>query len=329
MKEQVGGQFPEGLIEELRRDRESLWRILFEQSNDGVVVLNVDGGVFAANQKFVRMLGYSGEDVSRMYVWDWEALSSKAEILEMLDDINDSGERFETCHRRKDGGFIDVELSNSATMYKGQKLIFCICRDITERKLLEEEIYRYATTDTLTGLYNRRTFGERLKEEMDRASRHGTPLSLIMYDFDAFKAINDELGHAVGDEVLQQSAALVRQNVRSTDMVVRWGGEEFMILVRQTNLAQAEVLAEKLRQVIEAYAFSSELKVTASFGVTGFFPGESENKLLKRVDDALYRAKGEGRNRVVVARVPNSYKSSTSESTTASAPRLSIGAPKL
>jgi diguanylate cyclase (GGDEF)-like protein len=185
-------------------------------------------------------------------------------------------------------------------VYKGQKLIFCICRDITERKLLEDEVYRYATTDTLTGLYNRRTFGERLQQEMERASRHGAPLSLIMYDFDAFKAINDEFGHGVGDDVLQQSAALVSQNVRSADMVVRWGGEEFMILAPHTSLANAAVLAEKLRQAIEAQAFSSEFNVTASFGAAEYVSGEGENKLLKRVDDALYQAKTGGRNRVEV-----------------------------
>jgi len=121
-----------------------------------------------------------------------------------------------------------------------------------------------------------------------------------MYDFDGFKDINDAHGHVQGDKVLEQSARLVRDNVRSTDMVVRWGGEEFMILVPQARLVTAKVLAEKLRQVLEEYVFSARFHVTASFGVTEYVPGESKDTLLKRVDDALYRAKALGRNRVEV-----------------------------
>lgn len=300
MGAEVGGQFSEGLIEELRRDRASLWRILFEQSRDGIAVLRVDGSVFEVNEEFARMLGYSVEELRRMRVWEWDVHLSKTQILEKLAQIGDPGHQFETRQLRKDGSVIDVELSNSATIFEGKKLIFCICRDITQRKLMEDEIYRYATTDNLTGLFNRRSFDQRLTEEMDLTMRYGAPMALIMYDFDGFKAINDAHGHAQGDKVLEQSSQLVKQNVRSTDMVVRWGGEEFMILVPQANLGRATVLAEKLRQVIEEHVFSAKFHVTASFGVAEFLPGESKDKLLKRVDDALYRAKACGRNRVEV-----------------------------
>jgi len=155
-------------------------------------------------------------------------------------------------------------------------------------------------TDELTGLFNRRSFDQRLTEEMDLTMRYGSPMALVMYDFDGFKGINDAHGHVQGDKVLEQSARLVRDNVRSTDMVVRWGGEEFMILVPQAKLVTAKVLAEKLRQVLEEYVFSAKFHVTASFGVTEYVPGESKDTLLKRVDDALYRAKALGRNRVEV-----------------------------
>jgi len=300
MGTEVGSQLSESLIDELRKERASLWRILFEQSRDGIVVLKVDGSVFEANQEFARMLGYSIEEIRQMRVWEWDVHFSKTQILEKLAKIGDPGEQLETRKSRKDGSVIDVELSNSATVFEGKKLIFCICRDITQRKLLEAEIFRYATTDNLTGLFNRRSFDQRLTEEMDLTMRYGSPMALVMYDFDGFKDINDAHGHVQGDKVLEQSARLVRDNVRSTDMVVRWGGEEFMILVPQARLVTAKVLAEKLRQVLEEYVFSARFHVTASFGVTEYVPGESKDTLLKRVDDALYRAKALGRNRVEV-----------------------------
>jgi len=298
---EVGKQSTEVLLEDLRRDRDSLWHILFEQSRDGIVVLDLQGRVFEANRQFADMLDYSVNEVRAMHVWDWDARFSRAELTVKLHEIDGSGHQFETRQVRRDGKIIDVELSNSATVFKGQKLIFCICRDITERKVLEQEIYRYATTDNLTGLFNRHSFAERLGLEMELASRHGAPLSLIMYDFDRFKSINDEFGHAAGDQVLQQSAVLVRENVRCSDMVVRWGGEEFMILAPHTGLDDARLLAEKLRKALASHCFDERFRVTASFGVAEYVPDDSGDRLLKRVDDALYRAKHSGRNRVELA----------------------------
>lgn len=283
---------------ELRRDRDSLWHILFEQSRDGIVVLDLEGNVFETNQQFADMLGYSSDDIRNMKVWDWDALLTREQILEKLWQIDGSGAQFETRQIRKDGVVIDVELSNSATIFEGHKLIFCICRDITQRKKLEDEIYQYATTDTLTGLFNRRTFEQRLNDEIALAKRYGSALSLVMYDFDKFKKINDSFGHSEGDKVLVQSARLVRDNLRASDIAVRWGGEEFMVLAPQTSLANAITLAEKLRGVIGTHHFSSEFSITASFGVTEFIPQDDRDQLLKRVDDALYLAKDRGRNRV-------------------------------
>jgi len=283
---------------ELRSDRDSLWHILFEQSRDGIVVLDLEGNVFETNQQFADMLGYSSDDIRNMKVWEWDAFLTREQILEKLWQIDGSGHQFETRQIRKDGVIIDVELSNSATIFEGHKLIFCICRDITQRKKLEDEIYQYATTDTLTGLFNRRTFEQRLNDEIALAKRYGSALSLVMYDFDKFKKINDSFGHVEGDKVLVQSARLVRDNLRASDIAVRWGGEEFMVLVPQTSLANAITLAEKLRGVIATHHFSPEFSITASFGVTEFIPQDDRDQLLKRVDDALYLAKDRGRNRV-------------------------------
>jgi PAS domain S-box-containing protein len=122
------------LMEEVIRQQ-----LLVDQSRDGIVVLDEKGKVFEANRKYAQMLGYSLEEVMELHVWDWDARWNKAQLLEMAASVDDSGDHFVTKHRRKDGSVYDVEISTSGTKYRGRKLIFCICRDITERKRAEAE----------------------------------------------------------------------------------------------------------------------------------------------------------------------------------------------
>ncbi|MEN6440302.1 MAG: PAS domain S-box protein [Syntrophobacter sp.] len=127
-------------MEDLLRDEITWRRILVEQSRDGIVVLDQNGKVYEANKRYADMLGYSMEEVHQLHVWDWDAQFSKEQLIEMIRNVDDSGAHFETQHRRKDGTIIDLELSNNGAVYRGQKLIFCICRDITERKQAEEAL---------------------------------------------------------------------------------------------------------------------------------------------------------------------------------------------
>jgi diguanylate cyclase (GGDEF)-like protein len=180
------------------------------------------------------------------------------------------------------------------------RLIRIYVTDITQRKRNEAEIHLLATTDSLTGVANRSDFTRVLVAEMDRARRYGTPLSLIMYDLDHFKRVNDSFGHDTGDDVLRSVTDVVTTHIRVVDVAARWGGEEFMVLMPQSDLEAARITAEKLRQAIEAHRFDKAGTVTVSFGVTTFVPQDDVNSLLKRVDDALYRAKDKGRNRVEI-----------------------------
>jgi len=154
-----------------------------------------------------------------------------------------------------------------------------------------------AFTCTLTGLPNRRAFSLALTREISRAERYGTPFSLVLMDLDHFKKINDTLGHDHGDELLRRVARLLVDQVRREDVVARWGGEEFALLLPSTHLEDAKRLAERLRQVLEAQHWG----VTASFGVAEYVLGEEEENLFRRADQALYRAKNAGRNRVEMA----------------------------
>ena len=167
-----------------------------------------------------------------------------------------------------------------------------------ELKKANELLAAEARIDFLTGIYNRRMFENLLIAEMARACRFATPLSLIMFDLDHFKQVNDSLGHAVGDQLLQQVADLVSARIRTHDIFSRWGGEEFVILTSRNDQEQATVLAEMLREMIAQHAFIENQQITASFGITCHRCGETPEELMARVDAALYQAKHNGRNRV-------------------------------
>lgn len=159
-----------------------------------------------------------------------------------------------------------------------------------------------AITDKLTKLYNRHKFYEIAGNEIERAKRYKRPLSLIIFDIDHFKKINDTYGHDVGDYVLQELAKLIKKHIRKQDFAFRWGGEEFIILLPETNAQGAMKLAEKLRHIIETHKFKKVGRVTISLGVTEYSSGDKDiDEVVKRADNALYLSKKNGRNRATLA----------------------------
>lgn len=168
-----------------------------------------------------------------------------------------------------------------------------------ELEQLNKELEHQASRDALTGAYNRIKFDMMLESEIKRCNRYPRSMTLAMLDIDYFKEINDQHGHAVGDAALRQFVALVFEHIRECDLLARWGGEEFMILFLEASLDETRAVAEKLRQKIESHAFDVFGNMTCSFGLTQLQEGDSLHSLNKRVDEALYKAKREGRNRVV------------------------------
>ena len=163
-------------------------------------------------------------------------------------------------------------------------------------KLLGEQLEEMAYTDSLTGIYNRLHFSHLLDSEIDKAKRYGEQLSIIFFDIDHFKQVNDTYGHPAGDTVLKEIAKVISDANRSSDIFARYGGEEFIILTTFTNIKGAVEHAQRLRHDIEQHHFQTE-NVTASFGVTEFDPSSDDHKsLLERADKALYKAKSDGRN---------------------------------
>jgi len=166
-------------------------------------------------------------------------------------------------------------------------------------KILSEQLSKIAYTDSLTHIYNRLHFAHFLDAEMDKVKRYGGTFSIIFFDLDHFKMVNDNFGHLVGDEVLEKVTSIVSTANRSADIFARYGGEEFIILTPETNLSGALIHAERLRNDIEKTNFKTAGRVTSSFGVTEFIAeSDTVDNLLDRVDKALYLAKDNGRNRV-------------------------------
>ncbi|MEP3856388.1 MAG: diguanylate cyclase [Porticoccus sp.] len=203
--------------------------------------------------------------------------------------------------RHNDGSIRWIECRSTPEKETDGSIIWTgILLDITQRIQAEEQVRIMAITDGLTGINNRQEFDRLLEHEIERASRYHTPLSLLMYDLDHFKQVNDRYGHNTGDTALKTVTSLVNNNIRGIDVHGRWGGEEFMVLLPQTGLNTAKDVAEKLRQAIAAHQFNKLGSITASFGVVEFAPHEKAKSLAQRVDEALYRAKELGRNRVEV-----------------------------
>lgn len=161
------------------------------------------------------------------------------------------------------------------------------------------ELQALSYTDKLTELYNRGKIDSLFKSEIDSVKKNKTNLSVILMDIDHFKSINDLHGHHAGDNVLKRIADILKSNIRSNDLVGRWGGEEFMIILRDTDPVTAGMMADRIREVISRENFGSMGKITASFGVVGVYKNEEDMQVYKRVDAALYLAKNNGRNMVV------------------------------
>jgi len=193
---------------------------------------------------------------------------------------------------------LGITLTFSLVMMINGRLFYDLNLYSEEREKMVGELRRLATTDNLTGIHNRMKLELLLTAEVLRSRRYNRPLSVILIDVDKFKSVNDTYGHLVGDTVLKDIARLLKENIRESDYVGRWGGEEFLVINPETSAHGASSLAEKLRKNIEDHKFQIVGAKTISLGVATLQGEEWEEDMLKRADQALYRAKNSGRNRV-------------------------------
>jgi diguanylate cyclase (GGDEF)-like protein len=163
------------------------------------------------------------------------------------------------------------------------------------------QVRRLSITDQLTGLYNRQYITSTYENELGRAQRYNRTLAVVLIDIDYFKKVNDTYGHDVGDAVLKKLAVLLRFNIRKCDILARWGGEEFLLLIPETDHNGCKILTEKLRAIVEKALFPVIDNITVSMGAALSKPGDTTASLLKTADSALYLAKKQGRNQVVMS----------------------------
>lgn len=276
-----------------------------------MVALDTQGRVTMLNRAGVELLGYSEQELLGEYWIEKIIPPEKRErawfvfCSVMGGDLEHFGKKVDGDVITKTGQRLRIAWTNSVIFdSKGNALgTLSSGEDVTERREMESRLEKMATTDSLTGIANRRHFIAQGEAAFETFKRYRRPLSLLMLDIDFFKKVNDTFGHSVGDEVLIRLARACEETMRSTDVCGRLGGEEFACLLTETGLQEAAGVAERLRQKIAGLVLSADghnIRFTVSIGAAEAAAGEATlDFLLKRADDALYRAKRAGRNQVV------------------------------
>jgi len=280
-----------------------------------------DGNLLSANPILLNMMGYETlDDLNDACIPEvWLNPEDRSVLLETLKD-NGTVTDFVTRLRRKDGSVFWASHS-ACGMFEGigdLKYFDAVIQDVTEEKMAQqalldknvslqkanEKLGRMARTDGLTGLLNRQYFMQRLQEEMDRSRRYDTPLSILLMDLDHFKNVNDTWGHLAGDAVLLAAAGEITNRMRDTDIAARYGGDEFIMILTQTNLEGARSFAERLCKGIAAIEYEyKDTNETCSIGVAELSGAVTDlTSFVKMADDAMYKAKDKGRNRACSAK---------------------------
>ena len=295
------------------------------------IIENIDDIIWEMNANLIftfvsptakEMAGYEADELVGRCILDFLSEESKGYVLDQCK---------QKAQSRVPGDSREIVLHDVQFICKDRKIIWGevsakpvfnqksfigyigTTRDISEKKVYENELRKYneelesanrkleeiATYDMLTEAYNRRRFEYYIKLSVDIKERYGSPFSIIMFDIDNFKQINDLYGHNKGDQILREVSAIVKYALRETDKLFRWGGDEFIILLPEIATKNAYKVAEKVRESIESKKFEIQYNlVTVSLGVGEYKIGDSIDQFVSRVDDALLKAKSNGRNKV-------------------------------
>ncbi|RKY32346.1 MAG: hypothetical protein DRP74_02865 [Candidatus Omnitrophota bacterium] len=302
------------------RESEERFRTLFDSATDGILVVDIGSRKFyLGNQMICRMLGFSQQEIKNLKVEDIHPAEQMKYLLGQFEKIV-RGELTlirDIPVKRKNKSIFYADISASSIIIAGKKCLMGIFRDITERKLAEkklealnkvlflsnERFKQLALRDSHTGLYSHRYLNEAIEREFHRSKRYGIPLSVIMLDIDYFKSINDVYGHRFGDIVLKQLARQLKKMVRKEDFVLRFGGEEFILICPSINRPKAMILAQRLSDAIGIYSFGNKrqiVKLKISLAVVSY-PEDKANKGMELVDIAdkiLNKAKIDGGDKV-------------------------------
>ena len=291
---------------------------IFNYNPEFLVITDEKFKIVKVNKTFEQIAGNNLEVILYNGFLKFIHIEDIAETLNSLTKVNDVNPMVTFCNKLRKNNNTYIEVEWWCMLNKGY--IYLSGRDVTAEKVMKrkieqankellmlneqlkeenEKLLKSAIKDELTGIYNRKFFEKRVVEEMEIADRANEHISLIIFDLDRFKLVNDNFGHQFGDEVLKRTTQIAGDLIRKTDFLNRVGGEEFAIILPNTNKAQAVFVAEKVRKALEDNKHFKVGQVTGSFGVAERMKAESLRSWYKRADNALYQAKNTGRNRVV------------------------------
>ena len=291
---------------------------IFNYNPEFLVITDEKFKIVKVNKTFEQIAGNNLEVILYNGFLKFIHIEDIAETLNSLTKVNDVNPMVAFCNKLRKNNNTYIEVEWWCMLNKGY--IYLSGRDVTAEKVMKrkieqankellmlneqlkeknEKLLKSAIKDELTGVYNRKFFEKRVVEEMEIADRANEHISLIIFDLDRFKLVNDNFGHQFGDEVLKRTTQIAGDLIRKTDFLNRVGGEEFAIILPNTNKAQAVFVAEKVRKALEDNQHFKVGQVTGSFGVAERMKAESLRSWYKRADNALYQAKNTGRNRVV------------------------------
>ncbi len=293
----------------------ALYRDIVECCADAIIVVDAQQKITFANPAAAEMFETSRAELIGQPLDILLPPAVRAQHRQHVEGFQTSGPTAQymgrrtssLCGMRRSGEEFPVAISILKTHDQLGPHLVAVIRDITERTNLEQDLKSLASTDPLTGILNRRAFMLRAEEERARSLRAGHRLALAMIDADHFKRINDEFGHATGDEALKRIAHTVVARLRKSDVFGRWGGEEFALLLPETDQNGAIMIAERLRYAIEKEGMNTggktgRISLTVSIGVAEYAPEQNSiDALIRLADQALYEAKLKGRNRVATA----------------------------
>ncbi|CAJ0710006.1 MULTISPECIES: sensor domain-containing diguanylate cyclase [Ralstonia] len=276
-----------------------------DATSDPVMLTDAKARIIFANAAFAKSTGYTVDEIQGSTPAMFKSGKHDEAFYAAMRRSLASGQNFRATfiNRRRDGSLYHAEQSISPIFGEKGRIshYVSVSKDITKRVEREQALLRAATKDKLTGLHNRH-HGEQLLAERYRTARTlQRPLTLVMCDIDHFKRINDEFGHPTGDRVLAEVADMLRQAVRSRDAVIRWGGEEFMIVLDECSQTDTVDLAKRILDRVNAHEDGEVPALTLSLGLATLAPDEAIDELIARADSALYDAKRAGRNRLSIA----------------------------
>ena len=275
----------------------------FEQTDDMLLITDLEGKIIYVNNRVVEKMGYSKEELLGHKTSIFKSGKHSQRFYKRLWYTILRGQKYVNTiiNKTKRGKLIYVESTITPVFDKEGTLesFVATAKDITYQIKTKKKLQNLAMLDSLTKVLNRYALNKEIDRFIAMKERYDLIFSVLMFDIDYFKKINDTYGHYSGDVVLKNTTQLLSKNIRNVDKVGRWGGEEFIVILHATSQDKAIKKAEEFRKLIENNTIDSKYKITVSIGVTSYKQNDTKNVLLARVDKALYKAKEEGRNRVV------------------------------